>query len=201
MSNPIMPEDREPLNTKNMLEEAFLSNLKTGGMNVSVPSKQEALYEESSISSRQINTEDMLKSMYEVHDDLVMSFGFAAINHGLLNTALAKRLTTSINKVDSCIRHLGGTIEKFNLIDHVSGLQVPNIIKNAERVIDTTKQCYTIGKVESAVHNNSGEIAIVFGGIDGNVAYKASGTITSPNWSGNEAIDYIYTPGSGKMSV
>ena len=138
----------------------------------------------------------MLKTLYAVHDELMESFG-----HASLNTTIAKGLTNSINRIGSCIHQLGGAVDTFNPLDHISGLQIPNLIKNTERVIDTTRQCYAIGKIASASHNNQGQIMLTFEGEDGNISYKATGTISSPSWSGNEAIDYIYTPGSGKMSV
>jgi hypothetical protein len=97
---------------------------------------------------------------------------------------------------------MGGEVEEFEPLNHVSGLVAPNFYKNAQKVIETTIQCYSLGDVEDAkVLQNGRMIQIVFTGSSGNVNYKASGTIESDEWTGNEAIDYIYTPGEGKMSV
>jgi len=77
--------------------------------------------------------------------------------------------------------------------------------KSAQQVVERTKNCYKRAKIEDVSISESGQvIGIVLQGNDENIgmAYRAKGTLTAKSsWSGTEAIDYIYTPTAGKMSV
>jgi hypothetical protein len=69
-------------------------------------------------------------------------------------------------------------------------------------VIETTLSCYKIGKIEEQYVSDDGStIEIVFSGKSRDIEYKAFGKVTAKSWEGSEAIDYIYTPGKGKLSV
>jgi len=143
------------------------------------------------------SAEKLLINLYDIRDGLVSIFE----TNGTSST-LVKPLTEQINKVDSCIRMAGGEIDTFSPMRHVSGLQAPNLFKNAEKVIETTIQCYKLGRIEDAKLSKDGrEISIVFSGRSGNTEYRAIGTVSSDSWSGNEAIDYIYAPEAGEMSI
>jgi len=109
-------------------------------------------------------------------------------------------LTCSINQIGSCITKLGGVANNFDPLDYVSGLEDLDSDYNVKQVITTTKKCYKLGKIIEA-SNDGNEITIVFSGNSGNKKYISKGIISSKIWRGNEAIDYIYTPGEGKMSV
>jgi hypothetical protein len=149
--------------------------------------------------SVQINAsmEKVLLSLYDTRDGLVEAFETCNIN-----SRTATILAGQINKLASCIRYMGGDIEEFEPLNHVSGLMAPNFYKNAQKVVETTIQCYSLGEVQDAkVLENGRKISIIFTGATDDVSYKAEGTITSDEWTGNEAIDYIYTPNEGKMSV
>lgn len=151
----------------------------------------------STIPQRQASSEKILLTLYDVRDDLVDAFGECSFN-----SYLAKCLTNQINKIASCIVNMGGQAEAFEPLNHVSGLKMPDLVKNAEEVIQRTMQCYKLGTVKEAKIKEDGkEINIVFEGVDGEVKYTASGRIITKGWTGNEAIDYVYTPNSGKMSV
>jgi hypothetical protein len=195
-------EEREVLNTQSMLESGFLSELKKTklGKKIDVPAAAEAQEDAPQVVATNANRERLLTDLYDVRDSLLTSF--ASVNH---NSPMAHVLTENINKLGSCIEELGGPVDPFDPLDHLSGLESPDLEKNADRVIATTRECYKIGSIEDACIKDSGRtIVITFSGKDeGNDAsYKAMGTITaSRTWIGNEAIDYIYTPSEGKMSV
>lgn len=197
----LIPEDREPLDTRSMLEEGFLKNLAGGiGKNIAAAStvgiKPKASSKLTTVAS-DVSTERLLQTLYEVRDGLIDSLRDVHIA-----SPVAKSLSTHINKLGSCIKHLGGPVEPFDPLNHVSGLKIPNLLRNAERVIETTKQCYSLGSIEdSKISDDNNKISLVFAGRAGNTEYRARGIIMSSCWTGNEAIDYIYTPGSGKMSV
>ena len=194
-----LTEDREPLDTHQMLMEGFLENLQRSGNEL----PESAMAPTESISHKQAakksyNSEALLANLFEVHDEMVGLF--STVHH---SSVTAHNLTETINKVAQCINLVGGKMEKFSALDHVSGLQAPDLQKNANKVIDTTQQCYTLGKIsEGAVDNSGKTINLVFSGDEGPVHYRAIGTITAHGgWNGNEAIDYVYTPSSGKLSV
>jgi len=199
-------EEREILDTKQMVEDSFFSNLekiKKGGMSSIRPETKVAITQikqdkPDPINTSTLNTEKLLLSLYEVRDDLIEAFGGVDIN-----SVVAKNINNVIIKTGKCIKDIGGEVEEFNPLDHVSGLQVPSLVKNAERVIENTKSYYTLGKVDDAKISPDGKtINVIFSGAKNGIKYTASGTIKANKmWVGNEAIDYIYTQASGKLSV
>jgi hypothetical protein len=182
-------EDREPLNTKSMLENSFFDNLSKIGKNT--------IKELPKISEAQFNTEKLLLELFDTRDLLIEFFSKTGAGQN------SKPLINSINRVSSCIGLLGGDAPDFDPFIHLSGLQVPNIKKNATRVIENTKDSYSIGKIDQANVSDDGKtLTITFSGQQDNTDYKAVGTIVAnKNWVGNEAVDYIYSNGSGRMSV
>lgn len=148
-------------------------------------------------SQRTVASEKLILALYETRDNLIEAFTGCKINSGLAVT-----LSNEINRLGSCIIHLGGQAEAFDPLTHISGLEMPNMQKNAEEVIQRTIQCYKLGSIKEAKIAGGGkEINIVFEGKDGDTLYQAEGRIIAKTWTGNEAIDYVYTPSSGNMSV
>ena len=119
-----------------------------------------------------------------------------------LNSGIESSLVNLIDSTNSCLSYLGEQTEKFEPLRHLSGLQAPNTFKNASKVLETTLNCYKIGAIEDSKISDDGRlIEIIFAGTHKNIEYKAFGEVAANSWEGSEAIDYIYTPGSGKMSV
>lgn len=190
----------EVLQTQSMIEQGFLNNLKKSDKKMASKIQEESpiVAETESALPANTNTEALMLNLYEIRDGLIESFESIS-----LNTSVASSLANHINKIGSCIRHIGGEVNEFIPLEHVSGLQAPDLNKSANKVIETTKQCYTLGEITKADIEDDGQtIAINFEGKEGDISYKARGTITAnTSWKGNEAIDYIYTSGSGRMSV
>jgi len=187
-------EDREPLDTMNMLQEGFMKNI--GKTNIKTAASETPRV----ISSKPVNanTESLLMDLYDVRDSLRGSFGEIK-----LGSELSENVTTAINSLGSMICKLGGQADRFDPLAHVSGLQTPSLQKNAQRVIDNTKDAYSVedATIKTAKTNDK-SIIISFCGQDDKLSYEAVGTITPLKvWMGTEAIDYIHTPKSGKMSV
>ena len=144
-----------------------------------------------------VPVEKILLLLYDVRENLIAAFEQTGLNGNAANL-----LETSIESIERCIILNGGEVEKFVAINHVSGLSAPDFAKNAEKVIATTLQCYTLGAVEDAKIQEQGKvIQISFTGTSGKMQYRADGTVTAKEWTGNEAIDYVYTPGEGNMTV
>lgn len=211
-------QELEPVDTAFLLEDALKEKL--GGVSSKVLSQVEEEIEahgdvvaskkakrigsdskKESVSPQSLpsgySTEKILLNLYGARDEIITAFQEIG-----LNTKAAERLSESIAKIENCIKTAGGDVDRFIPLNHLSGLSAPNRIKSAERVIETTLQCYTMGKVEKAKIKDGGKsIEIHFSGKQGNMYYRVNGEITSEEWTGNEAIDYVYTPGEGKMTV
>jgi len=198
-------EKREILDTKNMLEDGFFARL--GNIKVSpkkVQEMREAMENEEDSPQKEYiekpvnyNTERILVDLFESRDILIDSFSKIGI------TSQSQSMVEGINKLGSCIIAMGGEVEKFDPFSHMSGLQAPNLKKSAKRVIENTVESYTLGKIEDIDIEDEGKtIVLSFIGKQGNIDYKAVGTLTAlKKWNGNEAIDYVYTPSEGRMSV
>jgi len=153
--------------------------------------------QEAAVPQKAAHSEKVLLALYDVRDNLIKAFEGCS-----LNSNLSECLTDQINKIGSCIVNMGGNAQIFEPLNHVSGLEMPDVVKNAEEVIQRTIQCYKLGAIKEAKIKDDGrEISIVFEGKEGETTYTASGRIIAKGWTGNEAIDYVYTPRSGKMSV
>lgn len=186
------------------IENTFLNNL-GGGVkdrigNISPISSVRSAISENN-TPKKYNSEELLVSLYEVYDDMVAQF-----EHMDYTTSIAKKTSDNIIKLGHCIKKVGGEVEEFSPLDHVSGLSTPPMIKNAQQVIERTETCYTRATIKEMTTDNDGKtINITIAGKDINVgrAYLVKGTLTANKaWNGAEAIDYIYTPSSGgKMSV
>jgi hypothetical protein len=197
-----LEEKNGKLDTKSMLESGFFAEYaKEGGSMPKAPAKgmtkAPALQ---TVNPSNTNTEQVLLDAYEARDGLISSFSEVK-----LGSALADSMKGAINKIGSMIVNMGGEAEAFDPLSHMSGLQAPSVQKYASRVIENTIDSYSLGKIEDAKvdeESNGKSIIVAFTGNDDNVVYRAVGTITTNGtWVGNEAIDYVYTPGAGKMSV
>lgn len=188
-------DEREPLDTKNMLEDGFFARLGKVGK---APIKSEVVESiEIAETKKHHNTEKLMISLYEVRDGLIETYSKMGLG------ACSQNVVDNINKLGLCIGSLGGSVDKFDPFIHLSGLQAPNMVKNAKRVLENTIESYSLGKIGDAKITEDGKtITIAFTGQQDNIDYKAVGTlVASKSWVGNEAIDYLYSPGEGRMSV
>jgi len=186
-------EEREVLNTMLMIESGFLSRLKNKNLKP-VPKEIQEAQESSTIT----NTEALLLDLFEIRDGLIDLFKRSENNEGD-----SEVLVGHIDKIGSCIRKLGGAVDKFDPFSAKCGLKDPDLKLNAQRVIENTKKSYSLGDVSGDKVSADGKtINITFSGVKGNTCYKAVGTLVAhKSWVGNEGVDYIYSPASGKISV
>ena len=187
------------------IENTFLSNLDAGtrnqiGQNDHSTRPISLAGESRPQLPKGVDREEVLVSLYDVYDNMIMHFE----SMDYTNT-VAQKVSNNIIKLGSCIATLGGEVENFSPLDHVSGLSSPPMMKNAQQVVERTKTCYKRADIEDVSISDTGKVIdITLVGQDDNVgmAYRAKGTLqTNSSWSGAEAIDYIYTPEAGKMSV
>lgn len=190
--------DLEPIVTGDILEQNLREQL--SGIKVSKKNYDEDVsireYEEPQINDENsnIDSSQLIKAISVIRENLMGVCG--------LDSNVSSLLADEINNLGNVIRYLGGSVEEFDPLDYMSGLGSPDNTKNAEEVIKRTIQCYKMGKISNAKIKNDGrEINISFQGETKDIKYVASGIISSSNWIGNEAIDYVYTPSSGRMTV
>lgn len=193
------------LDTQSMLEEGFFAEFEKVGSDLQVtkstmdiPESNKIALAHSKTKKVNANSETLLLKAYDVRDNLISSFVDIK-----LGSTLATNVKNAINQVGTMIIELGGDVNTFDPLAHVSGLGAPSLDKYASRVIENTMDSYSLGKIADAKVDGK-SIIITFTGqspLD-DTTYKAIGTITTKGtWMGNEAIDYVYTPGEGKMSV
>ena len=199
MSDTYVDAETGKFDTQNLLEDAFLNNLKNGVKGGSKTASRPTPKIDLDITEKapDYNTEELLSNLYTTRDELIETFKAMGIS------ANSKALVSGINRVGLCIKSIGGSVENFDPFMHMSGLQAPSLVKNAKRVIENTQEAYSLGNITDLDIKDNGRVIIMaFNGQKDNIAYKATGTIeASKCWVGNEAIDYLYTPSEGRMSV
>jgi len=168
------------------LDYAPITSFSSNRKSAEVPSRQD---------DRQ--KEVLTNAIKNMHASLIDVFERSGLNSGIESSLIALIDTSA-----SCLNFLGKETKKFEPLKHLSGLQAPNMLKNANKVLENTLNCYKIGSIdEHSISDDGSVIKIVFSGKDRGIQYKAFGEIEASSWEGSEAIDYIYTPGSGEMSV
>jgi hypothetical protein len=139
----------------------------------------------------------LIKTISVIHKGLIDVFERSGLNSGIEGN-----LVTLIEATAAVLNYLGEPTTRFEPLRHLSGLKPPNMVKNANKVLETTLSCYNLGEVSGqSVSDDGSVINIVFSGKSGEIEYVAHGEVSAHSWEGSEAIDYIYTPGSGKMSI
>lgn len=197
MNNKDYIDEKGGLQTRSMLEDGFFANIgKSKGKLKQELTKQAKTTLNNVKPIPNANTEEILLEAYNVRDALIES-----VSGIQLGTRLAENLTSAVNSMGSLIVRLGGEAENFDPLSQRSGLQAPNMKRNVERVIENTKDSYALGEIDEA-RIEEGSIIIGFSGVQEDTKYKAVGTIAArKGWTGAEAVDYVYMPGGGKMSV
>lgn len=153
---------------------------------------------ETSVPRSNIDVESALMIMYSVYENLIGIFEKLEIE-----SRASELMAEQIKSISNGIRKLGGSVDTFDPLDHTSGLEVPQSIVNAQKVIDTTNSYYKMGIIEESGIKDENTIYLVFRGSSGNgISYRVEGEVRAPDgWMGSEAIDYVYTPSGGKLSV
>jgi hypothetical protein len=100
---------------------------------------------------------------------------------------------------------MGAEIVPFEPLRNMSGLENGGPLENTEKVIENTVHHYKMNKISSIEPElvaNKGSIRIHLYGHSDNLGFEIRGTVTSnSDFNGNEAIDYVYSPEGGLMTV
>ena len=197
MSNNYVDDDGK-FHTQDLIMDSFLANLsnKTKQQISSAPSNPAPISKSAISSTPSYSTEKLLTTLWDTRDNLVSAFNEIGF------TRSSESIVDSINKIGSCIKDLGGEVDDFDPLANMSGLQIPKLTKNAERVIENTKESYSLNKIEDTKIVDGKTIVIAFAGVKDDIKWRAVGTvIANDTWMGSEALDYIYSPSAGRMSV
>jgi len=100
---------------------------------------KQTVSKKTSSTKKTVYKEKHLLKLYDIHDDMIDIFKACE-----LNTDLSNNIINQINALSECITDIGGSIEHFEPLKHVSGLENPDMIKNVEEVIKRTIQCYNL---------------------------------------------------------
>lgn len=117
----------------------------------------------------------------------------------------SSRIESMIRKSEEIGYALGVEMTPFDPLRNMSGLKSGDVLENAEKVITNTVSHYKLFSVTSAkaFNTNKGpaiEINII--GEQGDCGFEINGKVVSNNdFNGNEAIDYVYSPDGGLMTV
>lgn len=144
------------------------------------------------------HVEAVLLHNYDVYDLLLEVFRTVDIN-----SDVATKLTQAIRKIEASIKLLGGKELNFQPEDVVSGLALPDQSVAMSKVVATTSAYYKMGSVRDSAIVNKNTIRMTFALNEKNNKIICRGDVTPSTgvWIGNEAIDYVYTPEGGRMTV
>lgn len=143
------------------------------------------------------SVEKLISHLSYIYDDLIEVF--LSLGNDIEES---ERIIENIHNIENAIKYVGGKIEHFDPMNHLSGLESPDMIENAKKVIELTKKYYKLGEIrEYNISEDGNTINIVLVGLHKDIKYRVDGKVIAKIWHGNEAIDYIYSSGSGKLSI
>lgn len=193
------------LNTGDILASALRKNL--GNKNIIVASSKESATEEGSKKELSVMesvgkefTNRAVEILKDVREDLVALFQEFSTEH-----ALPKRIEGMIRKMEEMGYALGVELEPFDPLKNMSGLKSGEALENAEKVVTNTLDHYklfSVSSIKTYMTNGGPTIELHIFGEQNGMGFEASGSITArSDFNGNEAIDYVYSPEGGLMTV
>ncbi|MCK9433904.1 MAG: hypothetical protein M0R32_03575 [Candidatus Cloacimonetes bacterium] len=128
---------------------------------------------------------------------------------------LFKIIEGVIHQVENTIQKLGGEIDIFNPLSHMSGLEdAPEedgkskedlLLTNAKTVVANTKKHYTIhslAAIDPKIVKGKPAVILQIQGKDESGPFRIVGAVVAKDdFFGNEAIDYVRHEGQGRLSI
>jgi len=154
--------------------------------------------------------EEAILTLCEIRDSQVEIFKQFSSTEGL-----SKLLIDVIRKIEQSVKSLGGSIDPFNPLAELSGLDKSSttepvddeqaLLANALKVADNTRNSYTlysIPKIIVKLIKGHPGILIQIAGEDSGSNFLINGQIVAnTDFLGNEAIDYVRTGGEQMFTV
>jgi len=199
----IETEEREVLNTFDMfldgLENQYSSDPSTVG-------KVSSSSGTSKSGKPPSNLEKVIVALIDIRDELAEVF--SALGGDQSQTASGAVLAC-IKKIEDRIGDIGGDVEPFKSITHMTGLGSSSqydLLQNAKLVAENTKKLYSMHKIGKIIIGKTKDgrpgIVIEIAGEHNGKTFTTTGKIVAKSdFDGNEAIDYIKDEGKGHMSV
>ncbi len=136
----------------------------------------------------------------DVREDLIALFQeFSTEN------AIPKRIEGMIRKLEEIGYALGVELEPFDPLKNMSGLKSGEALENAEKVVANTLNHYklfSVSSIKTYMGNGGPTIELHVFGEQNGMGFEVSGSVTAQtDFNGNEAIDYVYSPEGGLMSI
>ena len=209
INSKIKDEEASRFDSSAMLEENLYSHLGSIVGNVSniSPTKVKShstpeinVTEEEGFTNinDKISIEYTMTVLYTVRDNMIDIFSSIPEDKQQV-------MVFNINSIGMLIQKMGGEVDRFDPVEHISGLGDPDDLETMERVIATTKRCYKLGSVDAKIlDEKENSIVVEFRGDKNGVPFAVAGKITpsKEGWTGNEAIDFVpLSNNQGRLSV
>ena len=209
--------DEFALPSEEWLVQGFERNLKAIKAGLPMPNQKNIKIAKRS-SREDFVDEDTQTSLYEqaimeldsLKDELIVEF-----HKNKEDKKIFKIIEETIHKVEKVIQKLGGEIEVFNPLAHMSGLEdSPEdngvskeelLLTNAKNVVSNTQKHYTIhslSSIEPKIVKGKPAVVLKIEGNDEGGQFKIVGAVVAKDdFFGNEAIDYVRHEGKGMLSI
>lgn len=211
--------DEFALPSEEWLVQGFERNLKAIKAGVPLPNmKNIKISRSSSLKDPAEEVDGTQASLYEqaimeldgLKDDLISEF-----HKHKDDNRLFKVIESLIHKIENTIQKLGGEIEEFNPLAHMSGLEnTPEenninkeelLLTNARNVVLNTQKHYTIhtlSSIQPKVVKGKPAVVLKIEGKDKTENFSVVGAVVAKeDFFGNEAIDYVRHDGKGRLSI
>ena len=154
--------------------------------------------------------EQAIMEIDQLRDDLISVFHKNKDDKVLFNL-----IESLIHRVEKTIRTLGGEVDDFDPLAHMSGLESSPeanqqdeddiLLTNAKRVVGNTEKHYKIHKVLSiqpkTIKGKPGVVLQIVGEDEKGPFRVVGAVVAKDDFLGNEAIDYVRHEGKGCLSV
>ena len=144
--------------------------------------------------------EHVVIAMNNLKNDMVALFQETSANNGL-----SVRIEAMIRRLEDIQQSIGVEVDPFDPLRNMSGLQAGEPLENADKVIANTLKhykAYGISAITSSMGKFGPSIQLsIFGENDG-VGFEVDGFVAArEDFNGNEAVDYVWSPEGGLMTV
>jgi len=194
------------LNTGDILASALRKTL--SDKNIAVASKKEVI-EEDEPKSKDLSviekvgkefTNRAVEILKDVREDLIALF-----QEFSTEDLLPQRIENMIRKTEEIGYALGIELEPFDPLKNMSGLKSGEALENAEKVVANTLNHYklfSISSIKTYMGNGGPTIELHVFGEQNGMGFEVSGSVAAhTDFNGNEAIDYVYSPEGGLMTI
>ena len=156
--------------------------------------------QENLIAPNSVLQEHVVSSIENLKGDLIAMF-----QEMCSNAVLASRMEGMIRRIEDIQQSMGIEFNLFDPLSNMSGLKSGEALENADKVISNTLKhyrLYGVSSITSTVGQFGPTILLSLFGEDKDVGFEVDAFIAAKSdFNGNEAIDYVWSPDGGRMTV